>query len=61
MRAREFILETSTTSGAVAVLATPMGAVLSRTDAVHELTKYTNTSGKPKNNVSRRFKNSISH
>jgi len=61
MRAHEFITENTTTSGAIATVSVPIGAVLSRTDSVPETAKYTNTSGKPKNNVSRRFKNSIGH
>ena len=58
MRAHEFIIET-TTSGAIATVATPIGGMLSRAPALAAPYKYKKTSRKSKQNAHRRFENSI--
>lgn len=59
MRAREFVAET-TTSGAIATVAQPLGAMLARETAQAPADKYKKTSRNPKQNAVRRFENSFS-
>lgn len=58
MRAHEFITET-TSSGAIATVAMPIGPVLSRTLPAAPTDKYKKNSRKNKPNAVRRFENSI--